>query len=63
MFYLIVVAPKTRFRNSHQMLVKVVESTTKESALKESGYVTQGRNQEYQAPEAHKIELGQEINF
>lgn len=59
--YLVTLMPKMRFRNSHNFLIKLVDAPTKVSALKQSGYVTQGKHSAYQAPEAHLIELDKEL--
>lgn len=59
--YLVTQLPKTRFRHSHNFLVKLVDAPTKVAALKQSGYVTRGKHSEYQAPEAHWIEFDKEL--
>ena len=63
MLYMIVKMPKVNFRKSHQVLIKIIEAENKVGAMKESGFVTDGRRSEYNAPECCKVELGKELDF
>lgn len=60
---MIIKMPKPFFRKTCQVLIKIIEAENKVDALKESGFVTDGRRSDYNAPECHKVELGKELDF
>lgn len=61
--YLVSLTPKSKFRNSHSVFLKILNVNTKVDALKQSGYTTQGRHGEYNAPVATKIYFGHELRL
>lgn len=60
---LVTVTPKLRFRQTHNILIKLINTETKVEALKLSGFTTQGRHGEYDAPVATKIHFEQELHL